>query len=57
MRSPRPAKAICGVAGDVVGKTRAACALDATFAIEQDQRANLDGLDEMALLFDEAGLA
>src|SRR5207302_11492202 len=46
-----------GVAGDLVGETGAAGALDAALAVEQHQVADGDGLLEVALLFDEPALA
>ncbi len=46
-----------GIARDLVGKTGAASALDAAFAVEQDQFGEGDGLLPVALLLDEAGLA
>ena len=41
----------------VGGEPRAARALNAAFAVQQDQRTDFDGLDEVALLLDEARLA
>jgi hypothetical protein len=57
MRSPRPAKAIWASPATSAREAGAARALDAALAVEQDQLADLDGLDEVALLLDEAGLA
>ena len=46
-----------GVAGDLVGESRAARALDAALAVEQHEIRERNGLREVALLFDEPRLA
>src|SRR5262245_64949519 len=45
------------VAGDLVRETRAPRALDAAFAVEEDQLAQPDRLLPVALLLDEPGFA
>ena len=46
-----------GVTGHVGGEPRAARALDAPLAVQQNQRTDLDGLHEVTLLLDEARLS
>ena len=46
-----------GLTRHLVGEPGAAAALDAALAVEQDQLGDRDGLGEVSLLLDEAGLA
>ena len=57
VRSPATAEADQRVARDLVGEARAAAALDAALAVEQDEVRDRDRLLPVALLLDEARLA